>query len=123
MQFQRDAEHDSAALNTTVLLRLFGACEPAEFAGIYSLRAAQSKVVSRGTFRLTRKAPDQAKGDGTRSTTASTKSIAACTSANTRCLATCPRGDSDVEFLCANRCRTRLQTCKGQVGKGPAGIE
>ncbi len=44
-------------------------------------------------------------------------------SANTRCLIACPRGDASVEFLCANRCRSKLQACKGQAGSEAAAIE
>jgi hypothetical protein len=61
-------------------------------------------------------------------TLAPTKATA-CITANARCLAACPRGDSDANadadagFLCTNRCRTRLQACKGQAGKPAANIE
>jgi hypothetical protein len=113
----------SVTLNATAVLRLVGFCDPASFRGDYSIQDRPRKTVSRGSFHLDRKAPEPAKGAGTRTAGASTKTVAACMSANTRCLVACPRGADDVEFLCANRCRSRLQTCKAQVGKQPRAIE
>jgi hypothetical protein len=103
-------------------LRLAGTCGPAGFTGKFSLRGQQGRVVSSGSFNLVRKTSEAAKGAGARSTADSAKTTA-CTTANTRCLAACPRGDTDAEFLCANRCRTKLQACKGQAGKQAAAIE
>ena len=104
-------------------LRLAGTCERAAFNGNYNLRNAQGRIVSRGLFSLDRKKPEAAKGSGTHGTAAPPKTTTACMAANTRCLSACPRGDVDAEFLCANRCRSKLQACKGQAGKQAAAIE
>lgn len=116
----------SVTLKPAGVLRLSGTCEPAAFRGDYNLRNKQGKIVARGSFSLARKTAEAAIGSGTRSTPGPTKATT-CMSANARCLAACPRGDADANadagFLCANRCRTRLQACKGQAGKQAAAIE
>jgi hypothetical protein len=43
--------------------------------------------------------------------------VVACVKANTRCLAACPRGDTDAEYLCANHCRTKMNACKAKANK------
>ena len=113
----------SVPLKPVGVLRLAGTCEPAEFYGNYALRNAQGRIVSRGLFSLERKKPETEKGSGARSTAAPPKTTSACMAANTRCLSACPRGDTDAEFLCANRCRSKLQACKGHAGKQAAAIE
>jgi hypothetical protein len=116
----------SVTLKPAGILRLSGACAPAAFRGEYDLRNPKGKIVARGSFSLERKTAEAAIGSGMRSTHDPTKATA-CISANARCLAACPRGDADNDadagFLCANRCRTRLQACKGQTGKPAAAIE
>ena len=102
VQFQRAAE-------TRGFIALPGTCEPAGFWGIYNIRNAQGRIVSKGIFSLERKKPEAVKDSGTRSTAASSKTTTACMAANTRCLSACPRGDASAEFLCANRCRSKLQ--------------
>ena len=52
-----------------------------------------------------------------------TLTVSACLKTNTRCLAACPRGDTEIEYLCSNRCRTKLQSCKAQVAKQTASEE
>jgi len=47
----------------------------------------------------------------------SAASITDCIKGNTRCLSTCPQGDYNSEFLCANRCRTRFKACKAEAGQ------
>lgn len=113
----------SVTLRPVGLLRLSGACDRSEFWGNYTLRDAQGSIVSIGRFDLGRNKPAEAQGSGTRSTADPTTTAAACMSANTRCLIACPRGDPSVEFLCSNRCRSRLQACKGQAGGEAAAIE
>jgi hypothetical protein len=113
----------SVTLKPAGLLRLAGTCEPAAFRGDYVLRNEQGRIVSRGSFSLDGKKPGAVKGSGTHSAAAPTKSTTACMAANTRCLSACPRGNTDAEFLCANRCRGKLQACKGQAGKQAAAIE
>jgi hypothetical protein len=116
----------SVTLKPAGILRLSGACVPAAFRGEYDLRDPKGKIVARGSFSLERKSAEAAIGSSMRSTHDPTKATA-CISANARCLAACPRGDADNDadagFLCANRCRTRLQACKGQTGKPAAAIE
>jgi hypothetical protein len=126
----------SVTLKPAGVLRLSGTCEPAAFRGDYNLRNPQGKIVARGSFSVQRKTADAAVGSGARSALDPTKATA-CITANARCLAACPRVDpdanagadadaeanADAAFLCANRCRTRLQACKGQTGKPAAVIE
>ena len=104
-------------LNSSVTLRLYGSCQPTVFEGKYTIYYTQLNAQSKGSFRLTKKATEPAKKESARSATAST--IAACLKANTHCLTACPRGDQSTEFMCANRCRTKLQACKGQANKLP----
>jgi hypothetical protein len=105
-------------LNNAVTLRLQGSCRPALFEGKYTVYHTLRNTESRGTFRLTRKAPEEAKKITSPSATAST-SVTACQKANVHCLTTCPRGDPDTEFLCANHCRSRLQACRRSAANGP----
>jgi len=116
----------SVTLKPAGVLRLSGTCAPAAFRGEYNLRNQLGKIVARGSFSLERKTAEAAIGSGTRSTLDPTKATT-CMTANARCLAACPRGDADTDadagFLCVNRCRTRLQACKGQAGKQAAAIE
>jgi len=105
-----------AILNSTVTLRLQGSCRPSLFEGKYTIFYTLRDAESRGSFRLTRATPDAAgrigsPGEGANSTTA-------CQKANLRCLTACPSSDPDAEFLCTNRCRTKLKTCLGKVDKG-----
>lgn len=110
----------TVVLNRTVTLRLYGSCGPTIFQGDYTIKYAERKTSSRGTFRLVRKASEPAGGNATSSAGASAGSLAACQKANTRCLTTCPRGEYNLEFVCANGCRTKLQACKARVNKAPA---
>ena len=105
----------NVVLSKTVTLRLDGSCEQAAFTGTYMLWDTQKRTVTRGDFRLTRKAQESAKVDDARNTKASANSAAACLKANTQCLLACPRGDSGVEFVCSNHCRTKLRTCKSRT--------
>jgi hypothetical protein len=108
-----------SALSTTVTLRLSGSCSSTSFEGTYTLQYRQSKNVTGGTFRLTKKVSDPGKDGGSGLTTANvaTGSVVACVKANTRCLAACPRDDANVEYLCANHCRTKLNACKAKANK------
>ena len=102
----------ATALSPNVTLRLFGSCDANAFEGIFTLFVTEPKKIGRGTFKLLRKAPEKGKDKVTGSDVASTSSVAACLKANTRCLTACPRGGDSAEYLCANRCRTKLQACK-----------
>ncbi len=98
-----------------VTLRLDGTCEPATFNGTYMLRDVPKRKVTRGDFRLERNASDAARTDSARKTA----SASSCLKANTQCLAACPRGDPNVEFMCSNRCRTKFKSCKGTIASKP----
>ena len=103
-------------LNSAVTLRLHGNCRPSLFEGRYTVYYTLRNTESRGSFRLTRKAPEEAKKIASPSATPTT-SVTACQKANVHCLTACPRGDPDAEFLCANHCRSKLQDCKSKAGK------
>ena len=105
-----------AVLNSTVTLRLQGSCRPSLFEGKYTVYYTLRDAESRGSFRLTRATPDVAGRIGSPGETAT--SVTACQKANLRCLTACPSSDPDAEFLCTNRCRTKLKACMGKVDKG-----
>jgi len=107
----------ATALSSNMTLRLYGECGRTAFDGKYAIYYNQPKRITRGTFRLTRKIVDTGRGSGSSEGETSASLIIACTKANARCLTGCPRGDTDVESLCVNHCRTKLQACKGKVSK------
>jgi hypothetical protein len=111
----------NSVLSNYVTLRLYGNCSTTVFEGYYTIFYTQSRSLARGTFRILRKVKVADKNvDGI---APPTLTISACLKTNTRCLAACPRGDTDIEYLCSNRCRTKLQTCKTQVAKQAASEE
>jgi hypothetical protein len=99
-------------LTKNVALRLYGRCDLESFSGSYTLWDKQKGAVTRGNFNLARKAPEPVKLDSRRTFTPSS-----CLKANTQCLIACPRDDETAAFMCSNRCRTKLQTCKAQTKK------
>jgi hypothetical protein len=107
----------STVLSNNLTLRLHGDCGATMFEGIYQIFSKEPKSVATGTFRLTRKVNLSNKGKDVDGFAPPAMTISGCIKTNTRCLAGCPRGDTDIEYLCANRCRTKLQTCKTQVAK------
>lgn len=108
----------ASALSGSVSLRLYGNCNSTSFEGNYTIYYTQSRNLARGTFRLTRKINESGKaGSGLSSADITASNTVACVKANTRCLMACPRGDNNVEYLCANHCRTKLQACKGKASK------
>lgn len=106
-------------LSAAVTLRMQGICRSTLFEGKYTIHYTLRDDDSEGRFRLSRKSPEEAKKAAASSPSTSTASTTACQSANLHCLTACPRGDADAEFLCANRCRAKLQACKGKALKGP----
>ena len=105
-----------AVINSTVTLRLQGRCRPSLFEGTFTIYYTLRDAESRGSFRLPRATSEAAAsigspGEGANSTTA-------CQKGNLRCLTACPSSDPDAEFLCTNRCRTRLKACIGKVDRG-----
>jgi len=103
----------ASTLSASVTLRLYGSCSSTSFEGNYTLYYTQSKNVARGTFRLTKKVSASGKlGTGLSAGEAAASNVVACVKSNTRCLAACPRGDTNVEYLCANHCRTKMNACK-----------
>lgn len=108
----------SSALSSSVTLHLYGDCSSTSFEGSYTLYSTVSKSIARGTFRLTRKVSQSGKaGSGLATDDIAASNVLACVKANTRCLAACPRGDTDVEYLCANHCRTKMNACKAKANK------
>jgi len=103
----------NTVLNNFVTLRLYGSCGTTVFEGYYTIYYTQSRSLARGTFRILRKVRLSDKNID--EIAPPTQTMSACIKTNTRCLAACPRGDTDIEYLCSNRCRTKLQTCKTQV--------
>jgi len=108
----------ASALSSTVTLRLYGTCNSTTFEGYYTIYYTQSKNLARGSFRLTKKiAASGSAGSGLTSADIAASNVVACVKANTRCLAACPRGDTNVEYLCANHCRSKMQACKGKANR------
>jgi hypothetical protein len=101
-------------LSDNVGLRMSGQCDSVSFSGTYVLADKKKGTRSFGTFNLARKRPDDPKLE-TRATT----SIASCLKANTQCLLACPRTEESADFVCSNRCRTKLNACKERVKKAP----
>jgi hypothetical protein len=96
-----------------------GICRSTLFEGKYTIHYTLRDDDSEGRFRLSRKTPEEANKAVAAGPSTSTASTTACQRANLHCLTACPRGDADAEFLCANRCRAKLQACKGKALKGP----
>ena len=108
----------ASPIASSATLRLYGNCSATLFEGKYAIFYAQPRRILRGTFRLTKKIVAPVKGgSGLGSEETSGSNLVACLKANTRCLAACPRGDTSVEYLCANRCRTKMQACKAKANK------
>jgi len=108
----------ASALSASVTLRLYGNCSSTSFEGNYTLYYTQSKNVARGTFRLTKKVSAAGKaGSSLTAADDAASAVVACVKSNTRCLAACPRGDTNVEYLCANHCRTKMNACKAKANK------
>ena len=108
----------ASPLSGSATLRLYGNCSTTSFEGKYAIYYTNPRKIVRGTFRLMKKvaAPGKA-GSGLTSEEVSASNVVACVKANTRCLAACPRGDTSVEYLCANHCRSKMNACKGKATK------
>ena len=102
----------ASTLSASVTLRLYGSCSSTSFEGNYTLYYSQSKNVARGVFRLTKVSASGKAGSGLGTADDGASNMVACIKSNTRCLAACPRGDTDVEYLCANHCRAKMNACK-----------
>jgi hypothetical protein len=114
----------ASVVNRFATLRLSGSCDGTSYEGSYNIQYAQSKRVARGTFRLTKKSAESGKpGGALTGADIAANSVVACVKANTRCLAACPRGDTNVEYLCANHCRSKMQACKGKAAKIDSDLE
>jgi hypothetical protein len=111
----------TSALTSSITLRLYGDCSNTSFEGYFTMYSMEGKVVKnvvQGSFRLTRKVSQSGKaGSGLATADIAASNLLACVKANTRCLAACPRGDTDVEYLCANHCRTKMNACKAKANK------
>jgi hypothetical protein len=116
----------TSALTSSITLRLYGDCSNTSFEGyftIYSMEGRVVKNVVRGSFHLTKKGRDSGKSSGRTVGDIAASNVLACVKANTRCLAACPRGDTDVEYLCANHCRTKMNACKAKANKADSGSD
>jgi len=100
-------------LSPTLGLRMSGSCDLVSYAGNYILVDKQARARGFGTFNLPRKATEAFKAEPTRAPV----TTASCLKANTQCLLGCPRTDEGAEFVCSNRCRTKLNACKERVKK------
>jgi len=105
----------ASTLSSSISLRLYGNCNSTSFEGYYTIYYTGTKNLARGTFRLTRKTDSKASGLSAADISASAQ--VACVKSNARCLTGCPRGDTDVEYLCANHCRTKFLACRGKASK------
>jgi hypothetical protein len=93
-----------------------GYCLTNTIEGPYVLRFPDG-TTRNGHFHLKREDPVKAKreqGPGELSTPPLSTS-SACITANSACLAACPRGDYNAEFMCSTRCRQRLASCKAKA--------
>jgi len=88
----------------------------APFAGRMSAIRRSIRAFARGVFRLTKVSAGKA-GSGLTTADDGASNLVACVKSNTRCLAACPRGDTNVEYLCANHCRTKMNACKAKAKK------
>ena len=98
------------------ILHLAGTCTETVFEGKYR-QTDRGDPGSRGSFRLTSKAPEQA--DDAQSAAArkaaAPPSVTQCIDTNTRCLLGCPQADPDAAALCISMCRSRFKTCKNRA--------
>ncbi|MGL4407476.1 MAG: hypothetical protein ACRCTU_03685 [Zoogloea sp.] len=116
-------------LNASFSIRLQGNCSPQAFEGEYSIYLVEYKTKVGGKFRLMSKV-SRAKPEDERKKSEALKpqepetTLTQCINSNARCLAGCPQGDYNSEFLCANRCRSKFQACKAktQPGGAPGGL-
>jgi hypothetical protein len=71
----------------------------------------------RGTYRLAREEPQNTLAKKPAEASAEPGRVnTACLSANSACLAACPREDYNAAFICSNRCRQKLAACKARAG-------
>jgi hypothetical protein len=98
-----------------VRLRLEGVCRSLNFDGKYSLFLANGER-RQGTFRLNRDtAAEKKKGPSEDDRRKRAVSMTTCIRTNSQCLALCPRGETNAEFVCVNGCRRKLASCKARA--------
>ncbi|HEY0336431.1 MAG TPA: hypothetical protein VGC70_03755, partial [Burkholderiales bacterium] len=96
-------------------LRLEGICRLTNYDGKYSLFLPNGER-RQGSFRLTRdKTAEKKKGPSDEDRRKRAVSVTTCIRTNTQCLALCPRGDPNTEFVCVNGCRRKLAACKAKA--------
>lgn len=103
-------------LSSTVVLRMSGHCDLVSFYGTYVLADGAKRVRQFGTFNLARRASDKLKTETGRTP----MTTAACLKANTQCVLACPRTEESADFICSNRCRTKLNVCKERAKRNTA---
>jgi hypothetical protein len=101
-------------------LTITGFCLSTMLEGRYTLRMLDGSLQN-GDLRLMRAQPEksQAKSESDDLLDQSRRTVTGCLTLNTACLAACPRGDYNAEFICASRCRQRLTGCKAKANRVP----
>jgi hypothetical protein len=109
--------HFTSHIGGGVNMRLEGKCLSTSLDGKYRIYFPDGRRLS-GTFKLNVLKPDNEKlgplAEGKRNVP-SPDMTAACLKTNSACLAVCPRGVYEEEFICVNGCRRRLTNCKGKA--------
>jgi hypothetical protein len=103
------------------ILTFDGYCFTKTIEGKYTLRFPDGTLRD-GDLQLKRqeaakRAPEKASSEFT---TQPLFTATACLSANSACLAACPHGDYNAEFICSNRCRQKFVACKAKVNSATA---
>jgi hypothetical protein len=89
-----------------------GYCLSRTIEGTYTVQRPDGSM-RRGTYLLFRQEPEIAAPKPIPAEPARTRrSTTSCLAVNSTCVAACPRGDYNAEFLCVNRCRQQLNACK-----------
>jgi hypothetical protein len=97
------------------VLAFTGFCLSRTVEGVYTLHYPDG-TARQGELRLSRVEPKTASLPTETTTseqpTDSARRTTACLSVRSACLAACPRGDYNAEFMCSNRCRQKFAACK-----------
>jgi len=112
---QRSACNFKSDIGAGRTIAFHGYCLSTTIEGAYTITFPDGSL-RRGTYRLSQaesEKPDPKKH--TESGEPLIRSATVCLSANSACLAACPRGDYNAEFVCSNRCRQRLAGCRAKA--------
>jgi hypothetical protein len=115
---QRSACSFKADIGAGRKLEFDGFCLSRTIEGTYRLVLPDGSSRS-GTYRLVRGETDENRPKKARELRSEpARSATSCLAANSACLAACPREDYNAEFMCTNRCRQKLATCKASTATG-----